>query len=75
VPQPLCGADWKAAVHGEEVGISVRRVVVVEEALVLHISVCECNDAEEKQVLLDGAEEQHRAGSWYRSAAACRDGS
>ena len=46
MPQPLCGADWKAAVHGEEVGISVRRVVVVEEALVLHISVCECNDAE-----------------------------
>lgn len=79
VPQPLCGADWKAAAaHGEEVGISVRGVVVVEEALVLHINVCECSDAEEKQVavVLGGTEEeQHRAGWWYRAAAACRDGS
>lgn len=78
VLQPLCGADWKAAAHGEEVGISVRGVVVVEEALVLHINVCERSDAEGKQVavLLGGTEEeQHRAGWWYRAAAACRDGS
>lgn len=52
--------------------------MVVEEALVLHINVCECSDAEEKQVsvLLGGMEEEQRmAGSWYRSAAVCRGGS
>lgn len=79
LPQPLCGAGWKAAVHRGEVGISVRRAVVVEEALALHIDICECSDAEEKMqvsVLLGGTEEeQHRAGLSYRSAAACRDGS